>query len=177
MGTDYMARLAERYPWLFGTGEAPPEAPEPESAAGKGMNGKGDVNKGGEGDDEPLPPPVKIEVYSAPGCKSCNELKDKISALGLTYETLQLVTDDQWGNMQQRSMDCCSTDVLSVGKPQDVLVLMPQLFIDDKWSGSNRSPQLTAILEAALAKAAANAPPKQAMGWYTLFGTRVLNGI
>ena len=153
-----------------GAAEEEDEEDEPEEEAASGGLGSlfGSAASlfglGGGAADEPPPPPppVKIEVYSAPGCKYCNELKEKITALGLTYETLQLGTDDQWGKMQQRSMGCCSKDVLSVGKPQDVLVLMPQLFVDGKWSGSNRSPQLTAILEAALAKAAANAPPKSA---------------
>ena len=42
-------------------------------------------------------------------------------------------------------------------QPQDVLVLQPTLFVDDLWAGSNRSPELEAILQEALEKAAATA--------------------
>ena len=97
---------------------------------------------------------AKLEVYSAPGCTYCNQLKDRIKELGMEYTTLPLGKDDEWGAMQQRVMGCCSDAVHEIGKPQDLLILMPQLMIDGKWAGSNRSPQLSQLLEASLKKAA-----------------------
>ena len=72
----------------------------------------------------------------------------------MEYESLPLGQDDEWGAMQRRVMECCSDAVHEIGKPQDILILMPQLMIDGKWAGSNRSPQLSQLLEASLKKAA-----------------------
>ena len=97
----------------------------------------------------------KIDVYSAPGCTYCNQLKDEIKAMGLEYNSLPLSNaDDSWGKMQQRAMSCCAEAVEAVGQPKDVLILMPQLFVDDQWAGSNRNGALTEVMNAALRKAA-----------------------
>eukprot|EP00949_MAST-11_sp_MAST-11-sp1_P004070 g4070.t1 len=81
----------------------------------------------------------KIEVYSLPECTYCNQAKKVIEDAGLRYVSHPLQEQPQWTEMQRRAMGCCERAVRRGGRrPEDILVLMPQIFINDKWFGTNR---------------------------------------
>ena len=41
--------------------------------------------------------------------------------------------------MQRRAMECCEQKINKRGKPEKLLTIMPQLFINDVWYGTQRS--------------------------------------
>ena len=41
--------------------------------------------------------------------------------------------------MQQRAMGCCEAKINAKGKPAKLLTIMPQIFINDEWFGTQRS--------------------------------------
>jgi hypothetical protein len=51
------------------------------------------------------PEPTKLEVYSNPSCTYCNTLKERIKAMGLSYEELPLDSEEAWGAIRVIS-DC-----------------------------------------------------------------------
>ena len=79
------------------------------------------------------PAPPKVEIYSHPACTYCNVLKEKVKAMGLAYDELPLDGDADWSAMQTRELKCCGSAVRAVGKPEELLVLMPVLFINGEW--------------------------------------------
>ena len=54
--------------------------------------------------------------------------------------------------MQQRAMACCEEKINARGKPAKLLTIMPQLFVNDEWFGTQRSEDDREELGAALAK-------------------------
>jgi hypothetical protein len=63
---------------------------------------------------------------------------------------LPLDDQDQWNDMQNRAMGCCKKDIFKMGKPEDLLVVMPQVFINNKWKGTWRSEADKERISAAL---------------------------
>merc|ERR1711871_133693 len=80
-----------------------------------------------------------IDLYTHESCKYCQELKAKLKAKGIKFKNFPLDAQDDWNEMQNRAMGCCKKDILKRGKPEDLLVVMPQIFINNKWKGTWRS--------------------------------------
>merc|ERR1719487_2489500 len=103
-------------------------------------------------------------VYTVDKCKYCAEVKAFLKEKGINYEEKQLGKDKKvWAEMQKKAMGCCKDEVKKVGKPEKVLVLAPQIFINDKWAGTHRKAgefgKLTAAINRAAGKQLIEPPP------------------
>merc|ERR1712216_826717 len=85
------------------------------------------------------PSTIFVDLYTHESCKYCQELKARLKSKGLKFKNFPLDNQDQWNDVQQRAMGCCKKDILAMGKPEDLLVVMPQIFINNKWKGTWRS--------------------------------------
>jgi len=91
-----------------------------------------------------------VEIYTFPKCKYCNAVKHLMLTKGVKYKDYHMTVDVDWGTMQKRVMDCCAAEVKKQGKPEKLLVVVPQIFINGKWWGTHRSKKSLKRLEQTL---------------------------
>jgi glutaredoxin len=90
-----------------------------------------------------------VEVYTVDKCKYCQEVKTYLKEHMVEFKEILLDSDDKWGEMQRRAMEYKDT-VKKFGKPKKVLVLAPQVFVDNVYIGTHRKPSHLQKLGAAL---------------------------
>jgi phosphoadenosine phosphosulfate reductase len=95
-------------------------------------------------------PDIQIEIYTNPKCKYCNQVKLLCAQNGLKYQDYTMGLDADWGMMQRRAIDCCKDEISKVGKPEKLLVIVPQIFINGEWFGTYRKKEDIERLEVAL---------------------------
>ena len=78
-----------------------------------------------------------VEIYTVDKCKYCQEVKTFLKERMVEYKEIMLNNDETWGEMQRRAMKEKAT-VKKFGKPKKVLVLAPQIFVDDVYFGTHR---------------------------------------
>jgi len=76
-----------------------------------------------------------VEIYTVDKCKYCQEVKTFLKERMVEYKEIALDNDEVWGEMQRRAMKEKAT-VKKFGKPKKVLVLAPQIFVDDVYFGT-----------------------------------------
>jgi glutaredoxin/thiol-disulfide isomerase/thioredoxin len=96
----------------------------------------------------------KVLVYTVDKCTYCAEVKAFLKENGLEYEEKALSDKKVWAEMQKKAMGCCKAEVKAYGNPAKVLVLAPQIFVDDKWAGTHRKAGEFGKLTASINKAA-----------------------
>lgn len=90
-----------------------------------------------------------VEIYTVDKCKYCQEVKTFLKERMVEYKEIALDNDEVWGEMQRRAMKEKAT-VKKFGKPKKVLVLAPQIFVDDVYFGTHRKASHLQKLGAAL---------------------------